>query len=134
MSCSTIPSYDFCIYRGEDREFFFSFSYLDENNQKEPLILDGYEFLMSLELNRPKKVKLDILSTENGRLTRGQLIDNKFQEGANATILSVKFPHEVTSTFSEGVGNFDLIKIDSNGNREMLVFGNVMVHKGVSYA
>ena len=134
MSCNTVPSYDFCIYRGEDREFFFSFSYIDENGVKQPLVLDTYEFLMSLELNRPRNVKLDTLSTENRRLLRGNLVDNIFSEGTNASVLSVKFPHEVTSTFSEGTGHFDLIKIDSVGNREVLLFGGIMVHRGVSYA
>ena len=134
MACSTVSNYDFCIYRGEDREFFFSFSYLDENDTKKPLILDDYTFLMSLELNRPRKVVLDRLTTENGRLLRGHLVDGEFQESSEATVLAVKFHHEVTSTFSEGTGNFDLIKIDRNGNREVLVFGSIMVHKGVSYA
>ena len=43
MNCP-YPNYDFCLWRGEDKEFFFSFSYQDENGTKIPMVLDGCTF------------------------------------------------------------------------------------------
>lgn len=132
MNCP-YPSYDFCLWRGEDKEFFFSFSYEDENGAKLPMELDGCTFVMTLGLKYSKQ-DIDKLSTENGRLVAGVLEGGEFSPASEkATVLRVVFPHDATQKMPEGEAQFDLIKIDPEGRREVLLAGKVTVHGGVSY-
>lgn len=131
MNCP-YPTYDFCLWRGEDKELFFAFSY-DDGGQKLPMIMDGCSFLMTLGLKYTKK-DIDRLSTENGRLVPGVLEGGEFRpasEGAN--VLRAVFPHDATQAMPEGDAQFDLIKIDPEDRREVLLAGKVTVHGGVSY-
>ena len=131
MNCP-YPTYDFCLWRGEDKELFFAFSY-EDGGAKVPMMLDGCTFLMTLGLKFTKKT-VDKLTSENGRLTAGVLENGEFSPASqNATVLRAVFPHEATRTMPEGEAEFDLIKIDSAGRREVLLAGKVTVHGGVSY-
>lgn len=132
MTCS-YPTYDFCIWRGEDKEFIFSFSYKDGEGSKIPLVLDEYTFSMTVGLAYPKKV-FDKLTTQNGRLTTGALKDGVFtpsKEGSN--VLCAMFTHEATRKIPEGDAAYSLIKIDKEGKREIMLTGKVTVHGGIEY-
>lgn len=135
MGCScSYPTYDFCIWRGEDKEFFFSFSNIDSTGTKAPLDLEGFDFSMTVGLKYPKK-EYDKLTTQNGRLVIGVLEDNGFSPTEKGgTTLQVLFTHEATRKFPEGEAQYDLFKIDSEGKREVMLSGKISVHSGVSYA
>ena len=133
MNACPYPSYDFCLWRGEDKELFFAFSYTQEDGAKLSMELDGCRFLMTIGLKFTKK-DIDQLSTENGRLVAGVLEGGEFSPAnLKATVLRAVFPHEATQRMPEGEAQFDLIKIDPEGRREVLLAGKVTVHGGVSY-
>ena len=130
MTCS-YPTYDFCIWRGEDKEFFFSFSYKDSEGDKTPLVLDEYTFSMTVGLAYPKK-EFDKLTTQNGRLVSGVLEDGIFTPSKNGSnVLCATFTHEATRKIPEGDAAYSLIKIDKEGKREIMLTGKVTVHGGV---
>lgn len=129
MNCP-YPTYDFCLWRGEDKELFFAFSYTDENGTRQPMMLDGCRFEMTLGLKHPKKV-LDRLTSESGRLVPGVLEDGVFTfANKGATALQVLFPHKVTAPLKEADAVYELFKIDPEGRREMLLAGKVAIHGG----
>ena len=133
MLCS-YPKYDFCLYKGEDKELFFTFSYKNDDGTTVPMKLDGCTFEMSIALKASKQ-KIDKLTSENERLVVGILDGGAFKQmDTNASALQAIFPHNVTEKFPEGKAEFDLLKTDSIGQREVLLTGGITIHSGVSYA
>ena len=129
MNCP-YPTYDFCLWRGEDKELFFAFSYTDNDGNRQPMALDGSRFTMTLSLKHTKKV-LDRLTSEAGRLVPGVLDGGEFRPASEgATALQVLFPHEVTAALDEADAVYELFKIDPEGKREMLLSGKASVHGG----
>jgi hypothetical protein len=133
MLCS-YPKYDFCLYKGEDKELFFTFSYQSDDGSTVPMKLDGCTFEMSIALKASKQ-KIDKLTSDNGRLVIGVLDGGEFKPiDTNATALQATFPHVVTEKFPESKAEFDLLKTNSTGHREVLLTGNITIHSGVTYA
>lgn len=127
MNCP-YPTYDFCLWRGEDKELFFAFSYTDNDGNRQPMVLDGSRFTMTLSLKHTKKV-LDRLTSEAGRLVPGVLEGGEFTAtSTGATALKVIFPHEATAQMKEQDAVYELFKIDPEGKREMLLSGKASVH------
>lgn len=132
MSSCSYPTYDFCVWRGEDKEIFFSFKYTDDSNAKTPLILDRLDFSMTVGKKYPKK-EFDRLTTQNGRLVAGVLDGGEFLHvDKDATVLRATFTHEATWKYPEGEVQYELIKIDPEGKREAMLSGKIEVHGGVS--
>lgn len=133
MSSCSYPTYDFCVWRGEDKEYFFSFKYTDIDGTKTPLVLDGLDFSMTIGMKYPKK-EFDKLTTQNGRLVIGILEEGEFvPTDKGSSVLRAEFTHEATRKYPEGEIQYDLIKIDSEGKREAMLSGTIEVHSGVSY-
>lgn len=133
MLCN-YPKYDFCLYKGEDKELFFTFSYQSDDGGTIPMKLDGCSFEMTIALKASKQ-KIDKLTSDNGRLVTGVIDEGVFTPtSSNSLVLRANFPHEVTEKFSESKAEFDLLKIDPTGCREVLLTGNITIHGGVSYA
>lgn len=132
MSKCPYQSYDFCLYRGEDKDIFFSFSYVDTDGSKTPLELNGHSFFLTVGKEYPRK-EYDILTLQNGGLSVGVLSEGEFQESnENGTILRARFTHDATRKYPCGEASYDLIKADPEGKRELLLIGKIDVHGGVS--
>ena len=130
MPLCPYPTYDFCLWRGEDKELFFAFSYTQDDGAKLPMELDGCRFEMTLALKHTRKV-LDRLTSEAGRLVPGVLEDGVFTASSTgATVLQALFPHEVTAQMEEADAVYELFRIDPEGKREMLLAGKVTMHGG----
>ena len=125
MNCS-YPIYDFCLWCGEDKELFLTFSYIDSEGTRQPMVLDNCRFEMTLIFKRSREV-LDRLTSEAGRLVPGVLEDGVFTESSkDATVLQVLFPHDVTMQFDETEAFYELFKIDSANKWEMLLAGKLL--------
>ena len=129
MNCS-YPIYDFCLWCGEDKEILLTFSHIDSEGNRQPMVLDNCRFEMTLALKRPREV-FDRLTSETGRLVAGVLEDGVFTASSKgATVLQVRFPHDVTIQFDEVEALYELFKIDPAGKWEMLLAGEVAIHGG----
>jgi hypothetical protein len=129
VSCS-YPIYDFCLWRGEDKELFFSFSYTEQDGTTTSMKLDNCRFEMLLTVQNSQKV-IDSLTSESGRLVPGIIEDGGFSASdINATVLQVLFPHEITAQLWALNVVYELFKIDSANKREMLLAGTIDVHGG----
>ena len=129
VNCS-YPIYDFCLWCGEDKEIFLTFSHTDSEGNRQPMVLDNCRFEMTLVLKRSREV-FDRLTSETGRLVTGVLEDGVFTASSkDATVLQVRFPHDVTIQFDEVEALYELFKIDPAGKWEMLLAGEVAIHGG----
>ena len=126
------PSYNFSVYQGADEVFPFAF-YTEENSVETPVNLKDCTFLMTLRQSYNKPV-VDMLSSENGRILVGTISDGSFEissESPNA--IAINFPHEVTIEYVFPSAIYDLFKINSNGDRELLLQGTIDIDKSVCY-
>jgi hypothetical protein len=118
------------LWRGEDKELFFSFSYTEQDGTTTSMKLDNCRFEMLLTVQNSQKV-IDSLTSESGRLVPGIIEDGVFSASSiNATVLQVLFPHEITAQLWALNVVYELFKIDPADKREMLLADKVNVHGG----
>lgn len=126
------PVYNFSVYQGADEEFPFTF-YSELDGVESPIDLSSCSFIMTLRQAYNKPV-MDVLTSDNKRILIGTIIDGVFTEtNNNANTALIKFPHEVTINFTFPSAVYDLFKINTEDNRELLLQGAITINKSVSY-
>lgn len=128
------PTYDLDIYQGADDVYVFSFNSLDAEDNKIPINVSNDDFILTI-----KKSILDnpvtVLSTEKGNIKLGYVADGSFIENVeNASSIQVTFPHILTEQLTAPSYLYDVFRITTDGNREIMFKGNIKVTKSVSYA
>ena len=125
--------YNFKIYKGEDLEIPINFSTV-ENGINVPLDITSAQIKMTVRDYVTNNV-VDELSTENGRIVKGQIVDGGFvlSPGHESAIL-IDFGHEITESITYKQAVYDIFRVDPDAEREVLLVGRITVERGVTYA
>ena len=123
-------SYDFEVVRGEDRSTPVTLWCRNpKTGFREDIRLADYEFLMVIEDVRSGE-QLAKLSTENGSIVLGRMVDREFVESnEDATTLLVNISQETTLQFDSSKVIYDLFLI-SGDIRQCLMVGTIRVLEG----
>lgn len=122
------PTYDFCVWRGEDKELFLAFSIMEKDGTRHPAELDNCKFEMILSAHCSRKI-LGKLTSENGGIVPGVLEDGVFHpKSTGATVLQILISRSMTSEMKADDFLYELFKEKQDGLREMVLAGVIRVH------
>lgn len=129
-----IATYNFEVYQGNDDVYVLNIEEVDNEGNTTSANLTGYEFLLSIKDN-PIAELIDALDTDNGYIEAGTINSSGefVQTDANPYAIKIHFPHELTERLYAPRYAYDLFGIRSNDTREVLLKGDILVTRSISY-